>query len=164
MSKSFVFIRHAKSSWAEPQLTDKERPLNKRGKRDGPFMASYCKMVGIHLDKLISSPAKRAFRTAKYFSKEFNIEVVKESELYFGSESDWMYLINNLNESVKFPAFFSHNPTITYFSNKLGNTFLDNVPTCGVVQFVSEATTWSQVGENNTKMINYYFPKLVRQL
>ena len=163
MSKSFIFVRHAKSSWDEPHLKDQDRPLNKRGKRDGPFMANYCNKMGLHIDKLISSPAKRAFRTAKFFSQEFQLDVVKETDLYFGHESDWMYLINSLEETVNLPAFFSHNPTITYFSNKLGNTDLDNVPTCGVVHFESEADSWAKVGENNTKMVNFYFPKLVRQ-
>ena len=162
MSKSFIFVRHAKSSWAEPELKDRDRPLNNRGKRDGPFMAKYCQMKELHLDKLISSPAKRAYHTSQYFSKEFGLEVEKESDLYFGSESDWMYLINSLDESIKLPAFFSHNPTITYFSNKLGNASLDNVPTCGVVHFESKANKWSEVGEHNTKMVNFYFPKLVR--
>jgi phosphohistidine phosphatase len=164
MPKSFIFVRHAKSSWAHPELEDKMRPLNARGKRDGPFMAQYCRKVGIVPDKLLSSPAKRAYRTAKYFSTEFDLEISKESDLYFGHESDWMYLINDLAESVQLPAFFSHNPTITYFSNKLGNADLENVPTCGVVHFTSKALKWSQVGEHNTQMTNFYFPKLVRQL
>ncbi len=164
MPKSFIFVRHAKSSWAHPELEDKDRPLNPRGKSDGPFMARYCRQKGIVPDRLLSSPAKRAYRTAKYFSKEFKIEITKESDLYFGHESDWMYLINNLEEAVTMPAFFSHNPTITYFSNKLGNAFLENVPTCGIVHFESSALNWSQVGDHNTKMANFYFPKLVRQL
>jgi phosphohistidine phosphatase len=36
--KSLLILRHAKSSWKHPELTDHERPLNKRGKRDAPRM------------------------------------------------------------------------------------------------------------------------------
>jgi len=36
--KSLLILRHAKSSWKHPELTDHDRPLNKRGKRDAPRM------------------------------------------------------------------------------------------------------------------------------
>lgn len=164
MPKSFLFVRHAKSSWKDPSLADKDRPLNARGKRDGPFMASYCRAQGLIPDLLISSPAKRAHKTAKYFNEEFSPEkgLVIESDLYFGSESDWEHLINTLDEQVRLPAFFSHNPTITFFANRLGSVTMDNVPTCGVVHLESSAELWSQVSDKNTRLVNYYFPKLIR--
>jgi len=167
MSKNILLVRHAKSSWAYPELDDKERPLNKRGKNDGPFMANFCRELGLVPDRLLSSPAVRAYRTAQFFHSEFNEEVAsltKESDLYFGSESDWMYLMNELPEAVSFPAFFSHNPTITYFANMFADEILDNVPTCGVIHLKSTAELWSEVGYGNTRMENYYFPKLVRDL
>lgn len=164
--KNLLLVRHAKSSWANPQLQDRERPLNARGKRDAPYMADYCRSIDLIPDRLISSPAKRAYKTAKCFYSEFKEEVEvleKETDLYFGSESDWMYLINQLEEECSFPAFFSHNPTITYFTNKFTDNHLDNVPTCGVIHLVSSADIWSEVHYNNTHMKNFYFPKLVRE-
>ena len=160
--KNLLLIRHAKSSWSDPSLADRDRPLNTRGKRDGPFMASYIRSKDLILDRLLSSPAKRAYRTAKFFAKEFNSEVKdfsKESDLYFGSESDWMDLINTLDEQYHFPAFFSHNPTITYFANAfIGNDF-DNVPTCGVIHLRSSVDLWKDLHYDNTQVHNYYFPK-----
>ena len=163
--KQLLLIRHAKSSWDFPELPDKERPLNKRGKRDAPFMASYCREMGLILDKLISSPAKRAYTTAQFFHAEFTNEVTdleKESDLYFGSEKDWLYLINDLDESVGFPAFFSHNPSITYFANSFTDEYIDNVPTCGIIHLRSDVDKWCALHYDNTKIANYYFPKLVR--
>ena len=37
--KRLTLIRHAKSNWNDPDLTDFERPLNGRGRRDAPVMA-----------------------------------------------------------------------------------------------------------------------------
>jgi phosphohistidine phosphatase SixA len=37
--KTLIIVRHAKSSWANPDQTDFERPLNDRGNRDAPEMA-----------------------------------------------------------------------------------------------------------------------------
>lgn len=167
MERNILLVRHAKSSWAEPHLKDKHRPLNKRGKRDGPYISKYCRQIGLIPDRLLSSPAVRAYATAQFFHAEFHKEVTsltKETDLYFGEESDWMYLINELPETVSFPAFFSHNPTITYFTNLFKGEELDNVPTCGVIHLISSAASWSEVGYKNTRMENYYFPKLVRKL
>ncbi len=160
--KQLLLVRHAKSSWKEPGLTDELRPLNKRGKRDGPFMAKYIHDGGLIIDALFSSPAKRAFSTSRFFAKEFGLEVSLESDLYFGSESDWLYMINELDEAVKFPAYFSHNPTITYFANSFEGELIENVPTCGIIHLVSLADNWADLDRNNTKINNYYFPKLVK--
>jgi len=162
--KELLLIRHAKSSWDDISLPDKKRPLNPRGHRDAPYMAEFCRKHGIILTHLISSPAKRAYSTAKYFHKEFkdssNLE--KESELYFGSESDWLYLINDLDSDVKFPAFFSHNPTITYFSNLFSDEDIENVPTCGIIHLESEAENWKDLHYTNTVVKQLFFPKIVR--
>jgi phosphohistidine phosphatase len=37
--KKLILVRHAKSSWDNPDLTDFERVLNKRGIRDAQFMS-----------------------------------------------------------------------------------------------------------------------------
>jgi len=58
--KTLILIRHAKSSWDQPGLSDFDRPLNERGKKDAPVMAKRVKEKGIELDHLVSSPAKRA--------------------------------------------------------------------------------------------------------
>ena len=63
--KTLYIIRHAKSSWENPTMSDLDRPLNERGKRDAPRMGKRLKEKAIHPTVLISSPAKRAFGTAK---------------------------------------------------------------------------------------------------
>ena len=37
--KTLLLIRHAKSSWGDASISDFDRPLNERGKHDGPLMA-----------------------------------------------------------------------------------------------------------------------------
>lgn len=64
-TKTLYIARHAKSSWKDMSLSDFERPLNARGKRDAPFMANLLKGKGIHPELILSSPAKRAKKTPK---------------------------------------------------------------------------------------------------
>ena len=63
--RELFIMRHAKSSWDDPTLSDFERPLNRRGKEDAPLMGEHLKRLGIKPDLIVSSPAKRAKKTAK---------------------------------------------------------------------------------------------------
>lgn len=162
--KDILLVRHAKSSWDNPYLEDIKRPLNERGKRDSKKMPQFLRKQGVIPDYLISSPAKRAFKTAKKFAKEFKNEIKgfdKTSDLYFGSIEDWLYEIQSLEEYIKFPAFFSHNPNLTMFANQFTSEYIDNVPTCGVVYLQSTAERWNEVHPDNTRVNDLYFPKLV---
>jgi phosphohistidine phosphatase len=55
--KTLLLIRHAKSSWNEPGLSDFERPLNDRGKKDAPEMAERLKEKGLKIDLIVSTKA-----------------------------------------------------------------------------------------------------------
>lgn len=76
--KTLVLVRHAKSSWDNPDWSDFERPLNKRGNRDAPFMAEVLKSKNIIPDFMISSPAIRAKSTALYFAQELGFDSQKD--------------------------------------------------------------------------------------
>lgn len=69
--KQLLLVRHAKSDWGNPGLDDFDRPLNERGKKDAPAMAKRIIEKKIKIDAFISSPAKRAAKTAKYFAAAF---------------------------------------------------------------------------------------------
>ncbi len=67
--KSILVLRHAKSSRKDPDLTDHDRPLNKRGKRDAPRMGRLLKKEHLVPDAIISSTAMRARATAEAVGK-----------------------------------------------------------------------------------------------
>jgi phosphohistidine phosphatase len=71
--KRLMLMRHAKSSWDQPDLPDFDRPLNKRGKRDAPLMARRLCELGEKPDLILSSPAERAIRTAMVVAEELGI-------------------------------------------------------------------------------------------
>lgn len=162
--KQILLVRHAKSSWDFPELSDKDRPLNKRGHRDAPVMAEHLIKLGLVPDILVSSPAKRAYTTAVYFTKAFGgsaKDIVIESDLYFGTEDDWLDIIQSVDDDFSFAAFFSHNPNITSLSNRFTEKMISNVPTCGVIHLQSSSKTWEDVYYDNTSLLNSYFPKLI---
>jgi len=58
--KTLLILRHAKSSWKHPELSDHDRPLNKRGKRDAPIIGKLLRKKGLVPDVIFSSTAVRA--------------------------------------------------------------------------------------------------------
>jgi len=75
--KDLYLIRHAKSDWENISQTDFDRPLNKRGLKNAPFMAEILSKKLKSIDEIISSPAKRAISTAVFFAEEFNVDKKK---------------------------------------------------------------------------------------
>ena len=80
--KTLYLARHAKSSWKYPDLDDFERPLNKRGRRNAPFMGKILKNLKVTPDLITSSPANRAAMTARIMADiiKYPLEKIRYSE------------------------------------------------------------------------------------
>ncbi len=160
--KRLFLIRHAKSSWAEPGLDDFHRPLNHRGKKDGPAMAKRLAAAGIRPDVIISSPAVRAKKTALFMALGTGYEesaVRYDDNLYLGSVSYYCRLIATLLEQVNVLFLVGHNNTITELAEYLCGQELGNVPTCGVValEYSGEGNFEDIAGRG--KLEFFWFPK-----
>ena len=111
--KTIYLIRHAKSSRKYPFLPDFERPLNPRGKQDRYTMAKRLKKMGVVLDKVFCSPAKRTKKTAKAFIKTFGIDkkdVIYDSEIYNADFSYLDILIGSFDDAWESVFLIGHHP------------------------------------------------------
>lgn len=160
--KTVILVRHAKSSWDDHTITDFERPLNERGKQDAPEMAGRLQKKQKEIDAFISSPARRARKTAIIFAKAYGLEkadVVLKEELYHAAENVFYEVISKLPESMKTIAVFSHNPGITDFVNTLTDEIrVDNVPTSGIFAVSCEAA-WESFKDSPKKFLFFDYPK-----
>ncbi|MFK7947376.1 MAG: histidine phosphatase family protein [Saprospiraceae bacterium] len=162
--KTVIFIRHAKSSWKFPELTDFERPLNKRGKRNAPEMALRLKKIGIQPDLIVSSTAVRAKMTATYFAELLNYpiaQIEKVDKIYEAMIKDVFEVIRSLSDDCNIILVFGHNPTFTMIANRFSNTMIANVPTCGMfgVQFKTEK--WENFTESQSNFLFFDYPKSI---
>lgn len=161
--KSLYLLRHAKSSWADPGLEDRHRPLNKRGQRDAPEMGSRFGARGERLERVISSPAKRALTTARLFCEACGFpadRIETEEHLYFLGAGSIRELILAQPDEADSVMLVFHNPDITHFSNSITDGFrIDNVPTSGLVRFASDITSWRDWSGDNTAFGYFDFPK-----
>lgn len=162
-SKTLLIIRHAKSSWDISNLTDFERPLNERGKKDAPEMAARLNKRNIKVDAFVSSPAKRAKKTAELFCAALqhpaeSIQLI--SKLYHAGEAIFFEVVLSLDNSANTVAIFSHNPGITEFVNLLtDDTRIDNMPTCSVFAVKVFTNNWADFKKAKKEMLFFDFPK-----
>jgi phosphohistidine phosphatase len=161
--KTLLIIRHAKSSWELTAVSDFDRPLNDRGKHDAPEMAKRLLKEKISIDAFISSPAKRAKKTAQLFIQEFHRskdEIIYIPELYNASISVFYEVATNLDDAYNSAAIFSHNPGVTEFVNSLTTYKIDDMPTCGIFAVKIHCDTWHDFEKASKEFWFFNFPKM----
>ncbi len=160
--KTIYLIRHAKSSWSEIGVSDYERPLNRRGKKDLSFMANRLKEFGIKPDLILSSPAKRAKKTTKKIASTIGYDeenIVYKESLYDSSYTNYRYLLDELNDNINSIFIIAHNPTLTDVGEKLSGAILTNIPTCSIVAIEFEVDSFKDITEGIGKIIFFDYPK-----
>lgn len=160
--KTLYLVRHAKSSWDYPDLKDSDRPLNKRGKRDAPFMAKLMRNNKEAPDIIVSSPAVRAYEIAKEIAKGADIDkkdIIKDERLYMADTDDFTDVIKETKNKYKNLMLVGHNYGITYFANKISDADIDNIPTSGIVRIDFKADDWKEVAGQKGNMIFFEYPK-----
>lgn len=159
--KTLYLIRHAKSSWKHDYLADFDRPLNKRGKHDAPLMGRRLKQHGMP-GLFLSSPAKRAIRTAEVIANEtgYPPEQIRTDEaIYLAGEKSLLKIICRVEDRFDSIALFGHNPGFTLLANLLSNESVENIPTCGIFCIGFNIDTWREVAAGKGKMIFFDYPK-----
>ncbi len=160
--KTLTIVRHAKSSWKDHTLRDRDRPLNQRGERDAPIMGSRIAAAGIRPSLILSSPAKRAWTTAKTIAHEINYPtefLQREDDLYLASVNRILDVLVAQDSGFNSIMLFGHNPGLTDFANYLVPGLTDNLPTSGVVAVTFEQDDWSLYDLPQTTLALYDYPK-----
>lgn len=160
--KRLFLIRHAKSSWSDPDLRDFDRPLNKRGKHDAPVMARRLAKKGTAPDFILTSPARRALKTAKIIAAEVGYpkgKIRTDDAIYLADVPTLTNVIRKIDDVHKRVFLFGHNPGLTMLAFYLTGYQVDNIPTCGIFSINFETSSWQDVGEGNGKVAFFDYPK-----
>lgn len=160
--KTLLLIRHAKSDQSFFG-NDFERPLNERGKADAPIMAQRLIDKKITIDAFVSSPAKRAKKTAELFCSTFNKntnDIFFLSKLYHAAPEIFYEVAAGLDDDHNTVAIFSHNPGITYFINEIikTDTFY-SMPTCAIFAVKVHTEKWVNFSSAKKECLFFDFPK-----
>ena len=161
--KKLIIVRHSKSSWKDLSLSDFNRPLNGRGKSDGPLMADYLKSKINKIDYLHSSSSVRTFETSKYFINQIQFEKVEyDDSLYHSSATSILNMIMSYSDNYQSSMIIAHNPGLTNLINNITNISLDNLPTTGIVEIEFNCDRWSKISYENSDLVDLKFPKQLK--
>ncbi|UPL48688.1 SixA phosphatase family protein [Hymenobacter sublimis] len=160
--KTLYLMRHAKSSWSFDDLTDKERPLNDRGRDDAPAMGQALAKRNIQLDLLLTSPSVRTLSTAALVAHELEypaekIQVV--DSIYEATVPDLLNVVRQCPDSADSVLLVGHNPTITEFANILSPSSIPDMPTAAIVCLKFNCARWTEIDQTNAEYYFYDHPK-----
>lgn len=162
--KKLILIRHAKSSW-EYDVIDHQRPLKRRGFNDANLVSNALYRRNENPNLVLCSDAVRTKLTAEIFISTLNIDnsiVYYNHELYDFSGSDLVKTIKSCDDSIDTLMIFGHNYAITAFVNTYGDSYIDNVPTSGVVVIQFDIKQWCDL--NHGKTLYTLFPRDLKSL
>ena len=152
-------MRHAKSSWDNSFLSDHQRPLNARGKRDAPLMGLIIKEKDWVPAHVFSSDSERTQETIAGMQENLpQLEFSLHSELYLASASQLAHSAKSCTLEHDRIMLLAHNPGITEAVYMLSGERLDNVPTAGLALIEFEADEWKDISTGKLKGVIY--PKM----
>jgi len=159
---TLTLIRHAKSGWADPGLDDFLRPLNERGRRDAPEMGRRLREHGVQPALIVSSPAKRAIKTARIIAGALDFpeaDIVENPGIYAAAADELLELIRRLPEGKQDVMLVGHNPGFTDLANLLLRSKIEDIPTCGVVRLALDTPHWRDIEPQCASLLLVDFPK-----
>jgi len=166
LAKRLTIIRHAKSSWEEPDCSDIERPLSRRGLRNAPEMGARLAKRNWLPDQLLVSTARRARDTATLIAIEVGFsreQIMVNERLYLAEPSEWREIISALPGWISHAACVGHNPGITELANHFGDALIDNVPTCELIDMTFGVDAWANLFTAKPVAFEFDYPKIPSQ-
>ena len=143
--KTLLLLRHAKSSWKEPGLSDFERPLNGRGLKAAPLMGRFLRRKNLRPELILSSPAKRASQTTQLIIEAMRLDAEPQYDehIYEASVHDLMEVISEIEEGANAVLLVGHNPGLEELLEFLtGEARL--MPTAALAHITLNIDKWSE--------------------
>jgi len=160
--KTLTIVRHAKSSWKDTGLADRDRPLNNRGTQDAPMMGARLRASDLRPSLLLSSPANRAWTTARLIAQEIGYPrefLQRDERLYLAGVGDILEVLREQDAGFNNLMIFGHNPGLTAFANRLVPGLTPNVPTCGIVSVDIDTDDWDLREKPPCELRFFDYPK-----
>lgn len=158
--KTLLILRHAKSSWKDPGLSDHERPLNGRGRKDAPRMGSQILEEGLSPGLIVSSTAVRARQTAELVAKTcgYTGSIALSPELYHGSPRAYLEVAHDAPSEIERLLVVGHNPAVQELVWTLSRRE-ERMPTAALATIEFDVDSWQGLGTAAGELIAVWRPK-----
>jgi phosphohistidine phosphatase len=163
--KTLLLMRHAKSSWGNPSLSDHDRSLNKRGEGACRLMGSFLNEQDLIPDKIISSTAVRAKDTVMGLLETLSVEgdVTYTRELYHADVDTLLEQLQTLSDEINIVMLVSHNPGMDVFLDVICDE-QEHMPTAAIAEIEFDISRWQELTDQTpAEMKNLWKPKEIQK-
>jgi phosphohistidine phosphatase len=147
--KRLTLMRHADARWKDSDVSDLERPLNRRGTSDAEAMARRLAERGLVPDLILASPARRTQQTAEILARTFAENaprVVREEALYLASAAEILKMAQATGPRIDHLLLVAHNPGISELVQLLlPQAAPGELPAAGVCSIAFGCNDWEAV-------------------
>ncbi len=147
--KTLLLMRHAKSSWKDTELSDIDRPLNKRGKKDAPFMGAVLEEKELIPQLILSSTAVRARQTAELVTAAFNFtgEIRYLDYFYLAEPAAYLRGLAGAPDDLERVMVIGHNPGLEGLLQILSGR-IEALPTSTIAYLSLPVDSWRDLHED----------------
>ena len=159
--KTLFLLRHAKSSWKQPEMHDHDRPLNKRGKKEAPKVGQYIKESDLLPDLILSSTARRAQETARSVAEEsgFSKPIDLHQDLYLSDPACYLDILHCLSDEVNRVLVVGHNPDLELLLTLLTDV-TTHLTTAALAQIDLPISSWQELSEaTDGRLVSIWSPR-----
>lgn len=160
--KRVTVIRHAKSGWGAPALSDVERPLNARGRRDLSRVSTLLRSVPAQPDGVLCSSALRTQATLQGILAVWPALRGREQirqDLYLAPAMHWLGALRELPEEMAHVMLIGHNPGLHELVELLTGTPLPGFPTLAVAHLCGAEERWLRLQPGDFRLAALVSPK-----
>lgn len=153
--KRLTLMRHANAQWRDSQVSDFDRPLNRRGTSEAEAMSRRLLELNLVPTILVTSSALRARQTADIVARELGVtgrNLRREELLYLAPPEDILRVVQATGPRITHLMIVGHNPGLTELANLLRPApQLDDLPTAAICSLTFDTRSWSQVAADTLR-------------
>ena len=167
--KKLSFIRHAKSDWTSPLLSDHDRRLADRGQKASVIMKDFFVTANKNFDIVFSSTALRAVETIEIIKPSIkDTKIIYKKDLYTFDDQIMLEFISKITDNISSVLIVGHNPAIQETVLRLAESdqksnLLTRVehkyPTASFCTLTSSIDEWAHSGDTMFKLQEFICPK-----
>ncbi len=171
--RQLLLLRHAKSAWDDPGLSDHGRPLNSRGRADAGAMRQAMLGLALSPDVVLVSSARRTLQTLEALEPWQDTPLVEPLDaLYLATAAQMFQVLNSVAETARSVMLIGHNPGLHELAVQLTGSARDaadarrlaeGYPTGALAEF-SVPGPWRTLGHAGARLHRFLCPRDLPQL
>ncbi|MBV8806703.1 MAG: histidine phosphatase family protein [Sinobacteraceae bacterium] len=144
-----TLMRHANAQWKDAELSDFDRPLNRRGESEAAAMGRRLLELRLVPTAVLTSPARRAWQTTEIVIRVLGLSARSmraQESLYLAPADEILRTLHTIGPRIPHLMIVGHNPGITEVAHLLDSTSsIPGLATAAVCSLTFDTSSWADV-------------------